>query len=212
MLIQIVQHHLGHFAALEFNDQPHARLVAFVLNVADAFDFFLMHQFGHALLQRLFVDLIRQLINDDGLALAFVDILKMALGTHYNPAASRPVTVPNAVDAVNDAAGRKVWRRHKLNQLINRGLRILQQVKTRVHDFIEIMRWNVGRHAHGNTARAVDQQIRKACRHNQRLVLAAIVVGAKVDRFLVQIGQQFVRNLGEPDFRVSHGRSTVAID
>ena len=79
--------------------------------MADALDFFLVNQLGHALLQRLFVHLVGQLIDDDGLALAFVDVLEMAFGAHHDPAAPGAVAVFDAVDAVNDAAGGKVRRR-----------------------------------------------------------------------------------------------------
>ena len=43
-------------------------------------------------------------------------------------------------------------------------------------------------------------------------MLAAVVVGAEIDRFLVQVGQQLVGDLGHADFGVTHGRSVVAID
>jgi hypothetical protein len=67
LLVQVVQHDLGHFAALELDHQPHAGLVALVLDVADAFDLLLVHQLGHALLQRLLVDLVGELVDDDRL-------------------------------------------------------------------------------------------------------------------------------------------------
>jgi hypothetical protein len=84
LLVQVVQHHLGHFAALEFDHQAHAGFVRLVLDVADAFDLLLVHQLGHALLQRLLVDLVGQLVDDDGLALAAVDVLEVALGAHHH--------------------------------------------------------------------------------------------------------------------------------
>jgi hypothetical protein len=84
LLVQVVQHHLGHFAALELDHQAHAGLVGLVLDVADAFDLLLVHQLGHALLQRLLVDLVGHLVDDDGLALALVDVLEVALGAHHH--------------------------------------------------------------------------------------------------------------------------------
>ena len=58
LFVQVVQHHLWHFAALQLNDQAHAGFIGFVLDVADAFDFLFVHQLGHALLQGLLVDLV----------------------------------------------------------------------------------------------------------------------------------------------------------
>jgi hypothetical protein len=47
--------------------------------VADALDLLLVHQLGDALEQRLLVDLVGDLVNDDRLALALVDVLEVHL-------------------------------------------------------------------------------------------------------------------------------------
>ena len=212
LLVQVVEHHLGHLAALELDNQPHAGFVGFILNVADALDFLLVHQFGHALLQRLLVHLVGQLVHDDGLALALVDVFKMALGTHHHLASTRAVAFLHAIDAVNDAGSGKVRRRDNLHQLFNGGLRIAQQVQAGVDDFVEVVRRNVGGHAHGDAARPIDQQIRNAGGQNQRFFFGAVVVGTEIHRFLFQVCQQLVRDLGQADFRVTHGGCAVAID
>ena len=81
-----------------------------------------------------------------------------------------------------------------------------------IDGFVEVVRRNIGRHADGNAAGAVDQQIGQARWHDQRFLLAAIVVGAEIDGFLVQIGQQLVGDFGQADFGVAHGGGVVAID
>ena len=162
LLVEVVEHHLGHFAALELDDQAHAGLVALVLNVADAFDFLFMDQLGHALLQRLFVDLVGQLVHDDGLALTFVDVFKVALGAHHHPTAAGAVTVTHAIDAVNDAACREVRAGNDFHQILDAGLGVFQHVQAGIDHFVQVVRRNVGRHAHGNSARAIDQQVGNA--------------------------------------------------
>ena len=87
--------------------------------MADALDLLLVHQLGHALLQRLLVDLVGQLVNDDGLALALVDVFKMALGAHYDAAAAGAVAVFDAIDAVDDAGRGEVWRGDDLHQFVD---------------------------------------------------------------------------------------------
>jgi len=82
LLVQVVEHHLRHFAALELDHHAHAGLVGLVLDVADALDLLFVHQLGHALLQGLLVNLVGQLVDDDGLALALVDVFEVALGAH----------------------------------------------------------------------------------------------------------------------------------
>ncbi len=81
-----------------------------------------------------------------------------------------------------------------------------------VDHFTEVVRRNVGRHAHGNTAGAVDQQVGDARRHDRRDLLGAVIVRHPVHGFLVQVGQQLVCQLGHAHFGVSHGRSVVAVD
>ena len=109
-----------------------------------------MHKLGHAFLQRLFIDLVRQFINDDGLPLAFVDIFKVALGPHDDFAAPGAVAIFDAIDTVNNASSRKVGRRDDVHQLINRGIRVLQQMKTSIDRFVKVVRWNIGGHTNCN--------------------------------------------------------------
>ena len=74
------------------------------------------------------------------------------------------------------------------------------------------MRRNIDRHADGNAARAIDQQVGKLRRNDDRLALGIVIVVLEVDRVLVEIGQQFVRRLGQPRLGVAHGCSLVAVD
>jgi hypothetical protein len=80
LLVEVVQHHLGQFAALELDHQPHARTCRSRRGCrADALDLLLVTQLGDALLQRLLVDLVGSLVDDDRAALAAVDLLEVAL-------------------------------------------------------------------------------------------------------------------------------------
>ena len=212
LLVEVVQHHLWHFPALELNHQPHAGLVAFVLDVTDAFYFLLMHQFGHTLLKRLFIHLVGELVNDDGLPLAFVDIFKMASGAHYHLAATGAVAVLHAVDTVNNASCWKVRSRNDFHQFIDGCLGIFKKMQAGINRFVQIVWRNVGCHPDCNPRRTIDQQVRESGRHNQRFILATVVVWAKIHSLFVQIGKQLVCNLGHPDFGVTHGCRIVAID
>ena len=170
-----------------------------------------MHQLGNALEQGLFVDLIGQLIHDDGLALAFVDVFKVALGAHDHASAAGSVALAHALHAVNDACSGKVWGRHNFHQLIHRSLRVAQQVQAGVDHFVQVVWRDVGGHAHRNTARAVNEQIGQARWQHQGFFFGAVVIGAKVNRFFVNVAQHFVGNFGQADFGVPHGGGVVAV-
>ena len=141
-----------------------------------------------------------------------VDVLEVALGAHHDAAAAGAVALAHAGQAVDDPGGREVGRRDDLHQLVDRRVRVLQQVQAGVDDLVEVVRRDVGRHADGDAARAVDQQVRQPRRQHQRLLLAAVVVGAEVDRLLVDVGEHLVRDLGEADLGVAHRRGVVAVD
>ena len=152
LFVEVVQDHLGHRTALELNHQAHAGFVRLILDVADVLNLLFVHQFGHALLQRLFVHLIRQLINDDGLALAFVDVFKVAFGSHDHASAARAIAFFHAADAIDDAGGGEVGGRHDVHQVINGGIGVAQHVQASVHHLVQVMRRDVGGHADRNTS------------------------------------------------------------
>ena len=212
LLVQVVQHHLGHFAALELDDDAQARLVGLVLDVADALELLFLHQLGHALEQVLLVDLVGDLVDDDRLALAAVDVLEVALRAHHYAAAAGAVAFAHAGGAVDDAGGGEVGRRDQLDELVDRRLRVVQQVQAAVDHLVEVVWRNVGGHADGDARRAVDQQVGQPRRQHQRLALRAVVVRAEVDRLLVEIGQHLVRDARDADFGVAHRRRVVAVD
>ena len=212
LFVEVVQHHFGHRTTLQLNHQAHAGFVRLVLDVADVFNLLFVDQLGHALLQRLFVHLVGQFVDDDGLALAAVDVFKVALGTHDHTATACAVALFHAADAVNNAGGGEIRRWHDIHQVVDGRVGVAQQVQTGIHHFIEVVRRNVGRHADRNTSRAIDQQIGKFGRHDQRFFFAAVVVGAEIDGFLVQVVQQFVGDFGQADFGVTHGGGVVAVD
>jgi hypothetical protein len=93
-----------------------------------------------------------------------------------------------------------------------RGLGIAQQVQAGVHHLVEVVRRDVGGHAHRDAAEPVDQQVGQLARQHQRFFFGAVVVGPEIDGFLVDVGQQLVGDLGQADFGVAHGRGVVAVD
>jgi hypothetical protein len=212
LLVEVVEDDLGHLAALELDDDAHAGLVALVLDVADALELLLVNQLGHPLEQVLLVHLVGNLVDDDRLALTLVDVLEVALRAHDDAAATGAIALANAAEAVDDSGGGKSGagmisisssivasgRRSRCTHASTTSLRLCGGM--------------FGRHAHRDAARAVDEQVRQLRRHDERLLLAAVVVRAEVHRLLVEIGEHLVRDLGEADLGVAHRRRVVAVD
>jgi len=213
LLEQVIEHHVRHFTGLQLDHQTHARLVGFVLDVGDALDLLFLDQLGDLFLQGLLVDLVGQLIDDDGLAvIAAGNFLEVRARAHHHAAATGQVAVAHAGDAVDQSGGREVGRGDDLDQLLDAGLRIAQQRQAGIDDFVQVVRRNVGRHAHRDPRRAVDQQIGNARRQDQRFLFRAVVVRTEVDGFLLDVLQQFVADARHAHLGVAHRRRAVAVD
>ena len=66
--VEVIEDHLGHFAALQFDHHAHAVLVGFIAQAADAGQLLVLDELGDLFLQARLVDLIRQLADDDPVA------------------------------------------------------------------------------------------------------------------------------------------------
>ena len=77
---------------------------------------------------------------------------------------------------------------------------------------LQVVGRDVGGHAHGDARGAVDQEVGEAAGQHQGLLQGAVVVGDEVDRFLVQVLEEFVGQTGQAHLGVTHGRRGVAVD
>ena len=111
-------------------------------------------------MQTRLVDLVRQLGDDDGLAIALADVLECALRAHGQASAPRPIRGRNFLRAVDDAAGREIRTRNVLHQIRERDRRVIQQRKAGVDDLRQVVRRDVGGHADRDARLTVDQQVR----------------------------------------------------
>jgi hypothetical protein len=74
------------------------------------------------------------------------------------------------------------------------------------------VRRNVRRHANGDAAAAIDQQVRKPRRQNRRLLHRAIIVVLEIDRAFVDVIKQRPRGLRQTRFGVPHRCRHIAVD
>src|SRR5439155_19144948 len=201
-----------YFAALQLDHHAHSGLVRLVLDVGDAFDLLVVDELGDPLQQVFLVDLIGQLVDDDRLAVAFLQVLEVGAGPDQDAAAAGAVALAHAGHAVDDPRRGEVRRRHQFDQVIDRGLGLFQQRLAGVHHLPQVVRRNIGRHAHGDPGGAVDEQIRDLGRQRRRFLLLAVVVGNEIDGFLLDIGEYFRGDAVQAAFGIPVGRGRVAVD
>ncbi len=150
-LEQIVQHHLRHFATLEFDDDAHAGFVRLVAQVRNPFDALFLHQLGNLFEQGFLVNLIRDLVDDDRLAMALLHVFKVCTRTHDHTAAPGAITLMHAGKAIDQGCRGEIRRRNDLDQILNVCLGIGEQRQAAFDNLGEIVRRNIRRHPHRDT-------------------------------------------------------------
>ena len=208
---KLVQDHVGNRVAPELDDDAHTIAVGFVAQVRNAFDALLAHEFGDPLDQGRLVDLIGDLADDQRLAV-LAQFLDRDLGPHDDRAASGRVSRADAGAPEDRSAGREIRPRNQLHQLVERDVRPVHHREQAVDSLAEIVRRDVGRHADGDAAGAIDEQIGEARRQDDRLELLFVVVRLEVDRVLVEILEQRERDRVESCLGVTRGGRRVAVD
>ena len=211
LLVQMVEHDFRHLAATQLDDRTHTGFVRLVAYLGDAFDLLLAHQLTHLDEQIRFVNLVGQLVDDDGLTITLADVFEM--GTTAHDHATTPCTVAflHTRQTIDDAGGREVGRRHQLDQLFDVHLWIAQQREASIHHLGHVVWRDVGRHTHGDTGRTVHQQVREARGEHQRLMFRTVIVRTVVHCFFIEVFQQLMRDLRHTDLGVTHRRRVIAI-
>ncbi len=74
------------------------------------------------------------------------------------------------------------------------------------------MRRDVGGHADGDAAGAVDEKVREARRQDRRLLHAPVIIVLEVDGLFVDVLEEMLRDLGEAAFGVTHRRRRIAVN
>ena len=90
-------------------------------------------------------------------------------------------------------------------QLLVRGVRVVEVPHHAGRDLAQVVRRDVGGHADRDAAGPVDEQVREPGREHRRLLLAPVVVRREVDRVLVDLAHHLHRQRREPALGVPHG-------
>ena len=98
-----------------------------------------------------------------------------------------------------------------MHQVVHGGVGVVDEVAHGVAHLVEVVRRDVGGHAHGDAGRAVDQQVGEARRQHRRLLEAVVEVGHEIDRFFVDVEQHLLGDFGQAALGVTHGGGGVVV-
>ena len=207
--VQIIQHDFGAGVAAQFHHHPGAVLVGLVTDLLDSGNFLLAGQQGDLLHAAGLVHAVGQFRDHDGIASR--PFLDFRPGPELNRSAAGAVGLDHAGFTHNLRGGGEVRSGQVLHQRVNADIGLVAQGQRRVNDLAQVMRRNVGGHAHGDARGAVHQQIGKPGRQHGGFLLRSVVVIDEVHRLAVDIGKHERSDRRHADFGVAHGRRRIAI-
>ena len=212
LCVEVVEHYIARFATAQLDDDAQAVLVRLVAQFGNALDLLVLDQLRDLLDEPRLVELVRDLGDHDDVPAAFLVPDHLGARAHIDAAPTGAIGLHDAGAAVDDSGGGKIRPLDVLHQGIDADGRVVEQRQDARHDFVEIVRRNVGRHAHRNAGTAVDQQVRypggQDLGHGQRVV----VIWNERYGFLVEVGEQRGGEAVHAHFGVAHGRGRVAVD
>ena len=203
-LVELVEHHVGIGVSLQLQDQADRIVeIALVADRGDAPDAIVVDEFGDLLLDRVAGLLVGDLGDDDPVAV-LAKLLDMRPGPKGDRAAAGEVAANQGFAAHHDAAGREVGAGHDLEQFDHRHGGVVDQGHEGPADFGEVVRRDARRHAHGDAAGAVDDQVGEPARQHHRLRVPLVVRRHVIDRVEFEIVEHQGRDRREAGLGVSH--------
>ncbi len=139
--------------------------------------------------------------------------LGLPFAAHPHAPLPRLVDVAQLFLAVGDLpAGREVGPLDVLEEVLRLELGIVEHRDGRRADLAQVVGRDVGRHADGDPGAAVDEQLRHLGRQHDRLLGRAVVVGAKVDRPLLDLVEQVHRQRRQARLGVAVRGRRIAVE
>ena len=155
--VELVQHDLGVLAALQLDHDADSLAARLVAEIRDAFDLLVVDELRDPLDQLRFVDLVRDLGDDDRLLFAARRFLDLGARADLHDSAAGLVGLADSVGAVDESGGREVGARQLAHQLPERRVGPPNELDRRIDDLAQVVRRDVGRHADRDSGRAVDE-------------------------------------------------------
>ena len=211
LCIEIIQYNIAYLATPQFNN--YSRVGGrFITELRDPLNFLVFHQLRNLFEEPGTIHLVRNFFDNNRLLARLFILFNITPGANLYSATTCPVCLYDAATTVNDSGGRKIRSFHIFHQTIDIQVRILNQSKTGIDYFGQVMWRYICRHTNGDTTGAIDQQIGNPRRQYFRHLQSAIIVINEINCFLVKVSQQFMGDLLHADFGVSHSSCIVAIE
>jgi hypothetical protein len=210
ILVKRIEHHARHGILFEDDDDAESLTVRFVVDVGDALDLLVVDHVGDLLDHLGLVDHVGNLRHHDALA-ARRRVFDLGPGAHHDASAARHERLADALVAVDDASRREIGALDVLEQLLALDVVVVDIGAAGVDHLAQIMGRHVGGHAHGDAARAIDEQQRNLGGEHRRLLHRIVEVVRPVDRLLVDVGHHLVGDLAHTRLGVTHRRRRVAV-
>ena len=203
-LIELVEDNLGIGIPLQLEDQPHRLLqIALVADRRNALDAILGDQLRNLLLDGIPRLLVGDLGNDDPVSV-FAELLHQSPGPQRDRAAPGDVAADQRLAAHHDPAGGEIGPRNDFEQFGHRHVGRIDHPHQRPADLTQVVGRNARRHADGNTAGSVDNQIGESARQHHRFGVAFVVGRNVVDGVEFNVVEHHRRNGRKPGLRVPH--------
>ncbi|NYH18937.1 hypothetical protein GGD41_006165 [Paraburkholderia bryophila] len=163
-------------------------------------------------LEHLLRGRIRRQFRDHQLPLAACEFFDLPARAHLQAAATGLIRRGDFRFARNNlAAAREVRSRNVLHQFGMRQVRVADHRDRGARDFAQVVRRNFRGQTHRDARCAVEQHERQTRGQQPRLVELAVVVLHEINRALVDLVEQQLRDRRQARFGVAHGRCAVAV-
>ncbi|OQA55817.1 MAG: hypothetical protein BWY42_01326 [Candidatus Omnitrophica bacterium ADurb.Bin277] len=150
VFIQVVQDNLRYRFPFQFDHHTHTIAIGLVAKIRNPVDPLILHEPDYRFNQVRFVNLVGDFRNDNGVF--FVPPrFDRRLCAHDNRASPGFVSLLDPVSPHDESTRRKIRARHYFEKFFVCDVRVINQRDARVDHFGHVVRWNVGRHSHGNS-------------------------------------------------------------
>ena len=211
-LVELIQHDLGVGVALQLQHEPDRFLqIALVADRRDPPDPILIDKLGDLLLDCVPALLVGDFRDHDPVAV-LGELLDRGPGPKGDRAPAGGVAAGQRFAPHHDPAGGEIGARHDLEQLTEGDAGVVDERDQRLADLAEVVGGDARRHADGDAAGAVDEEVGEPPRQDDRLGVPLVVGGDVVNGIEVEIGEHHRRDRRQPGLGVPHGGRREAGD